>query len=213
MDDTFGTVAIGWRWLLICLASAATFIVLPNRSDAHPHASIKMETAFIMNDVHAITALRLEWTLDDEYSATIAERDVERFAATSIQNLKEYGYFVDLRVDGAQARGGDPVEYASERRNGNLVLSFTLPLLSSVSVQAHTVALSIYDPTYFIDMYHGSGDAVTFSGLTSANCSAELTQPQPSQNLVDFAAALDRAETAPAFLGRSFAEVITITCH
>jgi len=202
-----------WRLHFIWLMSAIGIIALAGDGNAHPHVSIKLLTTIVLDDNSAIDSLRLEWMFDDEYSATIADRDLNGFAATSMKNLKDYGYFVDLRVDGARTKSGDPVNYTSEKRGRSIVLSFTLPLLSSVNAKAHSVTLSIYDPTYYIDMYHESPSAVTFAGDSTAECDAELQQQQPPQNLVDFAAALDRSETAPAFLGRSFADVITITCH
>ncbi|MEM9122097.1 MAG: DUF1007 family protein [Pseudomonadota bacterium] len=67
--------------------------------------------------------------------------------------------------------------------------------------------------TYFYVTYFKVPPTVTLGEGAPEGCYADILEPNPTEELLNFAAAIDRMETGPNGLGRHFAETVTLRCQ
>jgi ABC-type uncharacterized transport system substrate-binding protein len=79
-----------------------------------------------------------------------------------VESLKAYGYFTRATIDGRKAELGDPSSYTLDMRDEALQLRFTLPVIGAVP--ARNIALSIYDPSYYVALSPAGADAARLEG-------------------------------------------------
>jgi ABC-type uncharacterized transport system substrate-binding protein len=186
-------------------------------ANAHPHVWIDLRSKVVFDDRGRISALKIDWVFDEFYSAYAMEtvprqRGPERDAALAalargnLDNLAEYGYFVDLRVDGGRV----PTRPAKDGRNvwdgRRLTMSFTLPLRESVDPRTARVEFAVYDPSYYIEILYLKGDPVGLVNAGGTGCVARVVQPNLNAEATNLAGTLGRDETATATLGRLFSD-------
>ncbi|MCB9946610.1 MAG: DUF1007 family protein [Rhodospirillaceae bacterium] len=208
------------RWAAI----AALAVAVPAAPAAgHPHGWIDVQSTVVFDGAGRITALSLDWLFDDIYSVFILDglpadgeargAALREIARQDLENLREYGYFTDLRVDGARVETGMVDEFDTGLRDERLWLRFTVPLQTPVDPRADAVTFAVYDPTYFLEVLHVEETPVILAGAGTAGCSARVRQPAPTLEAIGLAASLDRSESAGDTLGEVFAQWVTITCE
>lgn len=190
---------------------------------AHPHGWIDVQSTVVFDGEGRITALRLDWLFDDIYSVFVLDeiadagqaRDeaLRAIARRDLENLREYGYFTDLRIDGTRVETGPVEQYDIGMREERLWLRFTVPLPAPVDPRAHGVTFAVYDPTYFLEVLHVEGTPVILAGVGAEGCESRLRQPQPTLEAIGLAASLDQTQSAGDTLGEVFAEWVTVTCE
>ncbi len=133
---------------------------------AHPHAFVDTRVTFTVEGGR-VAAVHVQWILDEMYGTTMRD-DVdtnhdgvldagEKAAAaeTWATNLSEYGYFT--RVGPAHSLDA-PVSAVTdfvvdETEDGHMTVRFTVPLPAAAGdASAQPLAVSIYDPDYYLSM-------------------------------------------------------------
>lgn len=198
--------------LLACAASAAL---------AHPHSWIDVQSKLLFSPDGSLVAIEQQWTFDELYTSYVVEemaggktaskQVVAQFAAKVIANLEPYGYFMDVRADGKAVRLARIRQYESELRGQRLWLRFVAPLAAPVDPMRQATTLSVYDPTYFIEMQHENDTAVNL-GAAPAPCHAVLQRPKPGADSLARAFALDKDARPDETLGRQFAQTVVLAC-
>lgn len=186
---------------------------------AHPHAWIDVRTTIILNG-DRMQAIEEEW-LFDEFHTVFALSAVKGrtdkaslldLARRNLANLKPYGYFTEVTVNGSRAETGTVETFDSAMRGKRLWLRFVLPVALPPSLKSKPVLVSIYDPTYYIEMLHQEGEPIYFRGDNSDKCLGNIRPPKPTMREIARASALDRSATADTSLGRVFAQKVILTC-
>lgn len=160
------------------------FAVAAPAARAHPHVWITSISTFIFENGR-IVALDYEWRFDELYGALLVEefdrnRD-RRFDAAETKviqekafaNLKEFNYFTALRA-GAEpitVAGVENFSVAVEKRIA--VYRFRLLLPRPIDPIREAVALSVYDPSFYIEILFDKDDPVRFAG-TAQPCGFEI---------------------------------------
>jgi ABC-type uncharacterized transport system substrate-binding protein len=139
-------------------------------AQAHPHVWITSISELMYAPDGSVTGVRHAWTFDDMFS-TYALQGIESkkkgvytheelapLAQTNVESLKEFGYFTFAKADGKKAKFEEPVDYFLEYKDGLLVLHFTLPL--KTPVKPKTLAVEVFDPTFFVDFKLADKDPV-----------------------------------------------------
>ena len=201
------------------------FLMVPGSAvQAHPHAWIDMRTAPVFDAQGRITALRVDWLFDEIYSLFSTEAfdddgdglpDAERLhelVAGSMERLAPFGYFTELRAGDARPGHDTVVDYSAEMQGERLLMRFTLPLSEAVDPRAAPFSYAVYDPTFYIQILHQQDNPVAFEGAAPAGCGFDLRPPDPDEELVAFAAALDQTQSGGDGLGAHFAEWVSVTC-
>lgn len=169
------------RRTVLTLCGAAFVALVPASVGAHPHIWISNVTTFVF-EAGMITALRMQWTFDDLFSAALiddfdADRDkslvgdeIEKLRLGAFDNLNEVNYFTDFR------RGGDLVKFAAARdfsaaiHDGLVVYTFTLALPEPVDPKQVPVAVSLYDSSFYVEVALDEHDPARFEGTAASGC-------------------------------------------
>lgn len=143
--------------VLILVVSAPTAI-------AHPHIWIDSRVEVVL-ERGVLRAVRPHWTFDAFFTqmitldfgqaqnGTFTPGQVEAIRSGAFQNLRHYGYFTVIRVDGREI----PVErvenfcaYLDEE--GNLVYQFDIPLDVDLRSRPRQLSVAMYDESFFTDI-------------------------------------------------------------
>lgn len=193
---------------------------------AHPHNWIALNSSFVLDGHARLIQIQQRWEFDIYYSMmTLADVlnehkseaiGLPKAAEAMIRNLKSYGYFSVLSLNGAAIDLGMPDDYSliKNERDGQIVLELemTFDLKDSLPIEHKTLAWQVYDPTYFIAMNHATENNIEIVGGNATECIKTLQFPEPSDELVDYAQSLDRSQKSIDGLGASFAETAFIKC-
>lgn len=168
-------------WVLF----AALFLI-PSWAQAHPHVWITNVTAYQFEG-GKLTGLRLTWTFDEMFSASIVlgfdrnkngrfePEELKRLQAEAFANLREYNYFLDIRLDDKPLKVTAVSDFTATIAKGIVTYAFTVPLPSPVDAKATKVTTSIADETYFVEVILDEHDPVRFQGIDSGACRFDVT--------------------------------------
>ncbi len=201
--------------MLICAAT--------RQADAHPHTFIDLKTTVVLNDQGGVIAIEQEWLFDEFYTQYALEgfatphegksQQLTELARINLDNLRPYDYFTELSVNGTKAKLGSVSEFETELRGGRIWMRFLLPIEKAINPKIERMRFSIFDPTYYTQMLHVKENPVTFRGAKQGGCVAKIIPPNPKQELVLFAAALDKGAEPDKSLGAHFAETVEVPCQ
>lgn len=211
--------------LRLWTAALAAAVVLEGApAAAHPHVWIDMRSAAVLDASGRVEAVRIEWLFDRFYSSfskedldgdrdgRVSDAEADRWARTAFDNIAEFGYFVELLIDGRGIRPRKAERPLGQWRDDRLFMSFLVRLDEPADPRRSAVGYLSYDPLFYIDIRHPEGGAVV-EGPGSEACRAEIGRSEPSPEVVASAAALDKDDTAPSGLGRLFADYVKVVCR
>ena len=155
--------------LILILATAG---ILP----AHPHVWIDSRVEVQLSG-NRIESVRASWTFDPMFTEMIvldhgrgtdgeySQAQVERIRRGAFDNLRHYGYFTHIEIDG-RAIEVDSVERFNARLNDEnfLEYSFEVPLQVPIDGGSTTLKVSMYDETFFTDIAYRED----YAGVTGA---------------------------------------------
>jgi ABC-type uncharacterized transport system substrate-binding protein len=213
------------RFLLRGLCALAVSVLMTGFAQAHPHVWITAKSELIYAPDGTLTGVRHAWTFDDMFS-TYALQGIESkakgvytreelapLAQTNVESLKEYAYFTFAKVGpkGSQKkeRFKDPVDYYLDYTNGALTLHFTLPL--RVPFKAETLAIEVFDPSYFIDFKLDEKDPVKLVGAP-LGCKLGIERPRDGSAQAQAMNEQTFLDGENANFGAMFANRITVDC-
>ena len=176
---------------LLALLAALLFSAPPG-AQAHPHIWIDAFVEVVF-DRGRVTALRINWTFDPFFTGMAAadfdadgnesldEVEAAKLAASSAENLKESGFFTHIWL------GGDPLDIAAAQdfdawmEDGRLNFAFTVAMPRPIDPAKTTLSISLYDPSYYIEINADPIDPLRFTG-GAAPCLANV-QPDPQRTI------------------------------
>jgi ABC-type uncharacterized transport system substrate-binding protein len=191
---------------------------------AHPHSFIDMNTTFVAKD-QKLVGLKMVWVMDEITSADLlydaqnAKSDSEvwkKLAAEVMANVLGQHYFTDVYRDGKPVKYLNlPTEYHLSRQGHQAVLEFVLPLAEPQPLAGKPFEISIYDPTYFVDMTYKDQTALHLPPEMAPQCKFSLMTPKPDSSLQAYALSLDKndAPSEDMALGQQFAQRVTLQCQ
>ena len=187
------------------LFAALLAALAPALALAHPHVTVEARAEILYDGQGNFIAIRHSWKFDEMYSAfasaglakdtdgkTSAEALAE-LAKVNIESLEEFGYFTVAKIGGKKALFSEPREYRVEDDGKLLTLHLVLPLKQPVP--GKTVALEIFDPSYYVAFEFAKGEAVKLEGAPQG---CKLTVRRPNDGVAS------RART----LGETFAQAL-----
>jgi ABC-type uncharacterized transport system substrate-binding protein len=200
-------------------------MLMATAAQAHPHVWITAKSELIYAPDGTLTGVRHAWTFDDMFS-TYALQGIESkakgvytreelapLAQTNVESLKEYAYFTFAKVGpkGSQKkeRFKDPVDYYLDYTGGTLTLHFTLPLRTPF--KAETLALEVFDPSYFIDFKLDEKDPVKLVGAPPS-CKLGIERPRDGSAQAQAMNEQTFLNGENANFGAMFANRITVDC-
>lgn len=149
--------------LLACLLGAPA-------AQAHPHVWIEATLGFVLEG-QKVAALEITWTFDDFYSelvredfdldgdGTLSQQELDALVGVSAANLMEYSFFTHLKIGEETPRIRAVREFYAELRDDGLILyRFRVPLAEPVDPRRTTLAVGLYDESYYVDILLPPGD-------------------------------------------------------
>ncbi len=193
---------------------------------AHPHSWINLKTEFILDDQGRLSGLTQHWEFDVYYSMmTYADmmneygdeqKGLVKLGKGMVNSLKNYAYFSNLELNGRLIQLGKPYDQALRisypKGQQTLALSMHFKLSKAQVIENKTLSLRVFDPSYYIDMRHYTDSQVIIHTKNATECSSSVTLPAPSDELVEYAASLDKTQKSTTDLGDKFAETVSIFC-
>lgn len=139
------------------------FIPLTGLS-AHAHIFVEQHLVLEMSG-DVIKGLRLDWTFDDMTSSLVAQdypsdrsgrfrpQDEKELRDSFFDGLGPRDFYIRLSWNKRSIGVPQPQEFRAFLRSGKLVYNFLLPL-NRAAKAGDLLEVSIYDETFFTDMYY-----------------------------------------------------------
>lgn len=156
---------------------------------AHPHVWVTAKAELVYAPDGKVTAVRHSWTFDAAYSAFVTQGldknndgkltpdELQDLAKVNTESLADFEYFTHLKANGARQAFEAPRDQAMAFENGAATLSFHLPLKKPAA--GKTVALEVYDPSFFVAFAMAEGDDAVKLANAPKGCATTLTRPKP----------------------------------
>jgi len=199
------------------------FIVISfTNSKSHPHMWIDLKSNILVNEKGLVTSVQQEWLFGD-FSSTILIEDMSKHPdgfnsglkeeiSNIFNNLYTYSYFTLVKKDGVKIKLGRVVKFDAEIRGKRVWVKFKLPFVNPVDLQKTHLTISIFDPTYYIEMLHFENTEVTFLGKKPNGCVTKIIPPSPSQEAVMLSKSANLDINPDTSIGKLFAEIIDVSC-
>jgi len=196
------------------------------QAKAHPHNWIDVVSIFVLDGQGKLQQLNQRWKFDPFYSLMTyadlmneygnAKTGLSETAESMVSNLKSYQYFSELYLDDVPVEIKVPFSSSlkayGDDADMRLVLEMGFKFTPALDIQSKSVALRVYDPTYFIAMNHKTAENIKVTAKERFACKTSLDIPSPSQEVIDYALSLDRFQTETGGLGIHFAETALVDC-
>jgi len=142
----------------------------------------------VLDAAGRVTAIEQQWLFDEFYTVVALDglktpaddkdpRLVE-LARVNLENLRPYGYFTEVRADGAKVTLGTVKEFETALRSGRLWLRFIVPLDRPLDPRKDLVNFSVFDPAYYIEILHLKDDVIAFQGTAANACYGRIMPPK-----------------------------------
>ncbi len=201
--------------------------LLPIHAYAHPHNWITLKTEFTLDERGQLTALLQHWKFDIYYSeirlADIKneyrdqQQGLDQVAKEMAKNLKNYNYFSELKINDQLIALTEPstrsLSTVFEKDQQQLILTMGFKLEEPWSIGNKTLSWRVFDPTYYIDMRHQKLSQILIHKSKDTECSTHIESPKLSEEMIKYAASLDRTQKNTQGLGDYFAEKVLIRCN
>jgi ABC-type uncharacterized transport system substrate-binding protein len=138
------------------LTALLAFLGAATAARAHPHVFVE-HTITVVVGSDGLEGVRFTWAFDEMFSSMIVltfDTDKDRtFSAAEVKtiegkhfgNLKDFNYFVQLRVNDRPVGVTAYKDFRVTLANGQAVYEFTVP----VKAAAGTLEVAVNDPTYY----------------------------------------------------------------
>lgn len=209
--------------------TVAAALLAPLPAAAHPHVWVTTKAELAYGADGALTGVRHAWTFDPGYSAFAAQGlgaagdgkatpdELAPLARENVESLAESGYFTRLKAGSRKLEFAEPREPRMSLADGQLTLSFLLPLKVPVQPGSSAVTLEVYDPTYFVSFSLAPGDDVVRLEGAPATCRTTVVRPKTEAASAAPSGALNEsffsALTAASDYGIQFANRIVVACR
>ena len=198
--------------------------LIPSMLQAHPHSFISLKTTPVVEQ-DKLTGLKMQWLMDEITSADLlydagdAAPDSpvwKKLAAEVMANVLGQHYFTEVWQQGRKVKfTALPPEYRLERVGHQAMLSFVLPFAKPQPLPGATLQFSTFDPTFFVDMKYDHETDASLPSALATHCRISVVTPKPSEEMLLFAAALDKEDAPPEdmALGQQFAQQVILQCQ
>lgn len=145
------------------LVSALIFVCLSQNGLSHPHVFVDAELTIVF-DEQGLAGFRQRWVFDEMFSSTMLSNfdknddcsldvhEVGEIKKGGFGNLRNYGYFTHILIDGNTFEVKYVTEFSAEVHDNRLLYTFFVPCHVAASKQLKQVTISLFDETYYTDV-------------------------------------------------------------
>ena len=166
-----------------------TLFIVPFFSFSHPHVFIDHRIEFVFND-KGLEGFKHEWIFDEMFSSTIiqefdlnadgefGEEEIKKLEKGAFSNLKEYDYFTDIKINGHEFKIQKVNSFYAEIDGGVMVYEFFIPCEVAAGEESQEVVISVFDPTYFVQVLLSTEDPFSFIDTSNVAFSCETFEDE-----------------------------------
>ena len=194
---------------------------------AHPHVFVNTQVDFRVSPDRELQALHVSWQydafttlylfdvldLDRDSDGKLNDEDRAAIVVAETEWPEGYDGDIHLAIDGELQSMGVPQNGAAEMVDGQIIVSFDLPLTASVDMSGKQASLRLYDPAYY---YAYSVAVVSDTQTHNTPCQATAFPFVPDKAAARTQralATLSREETPEqADIGAQFSDEVTLIC-
>jgi ABC-type uncharacterized transport system substrate-binding protein len=174
------------------LIALAAVVLSSGPALAHPHVWIDY-TVTVRFTPDGPDGVRVDWAFDEMISALIIQKyDTDRdgrFSAREIRaietehfvHLKEFSYFVDLKVDGIAVPVTQFKDFEARNVKGQLHYLFTVPIPRAVRKDG-VVDVNVVDPTFY-SAFTGTARPIVAEGASNHRVECDAVRDPKSKLL------------------------------
>lgn len=135
-------------------------VLLPATAQAHPHAFIEAELAFIFDD-QGLAGIHQKWHMDTMLTAEILDliqktdndpltgAEKKAIEQQSFKLLKGYNYFTHVRIDGKPFKVQWATDFKVTMSDRKMTYDFVVPCHVKADLQSHTIMAAVFDDTFY----------------------------------------------------------------
>ena len=174
------------RMKKVMILAICTLVCLPLPLKSHPHMWIDLQSEVVFGKDNQIAAISQHWLLGYFSSAALLEdaalhpdgvsAGLDKQVGDIINNLHEWNYFTHVMIDGEPASIDRVTGYKASIQDNRVRIEFTTSLAAPAELSVSAFSYSIYDPTYYIEMFHSENAVIGFSGHTGIECEGIITE-------------------------------------
>lgn len=218
-------IGVALRSIGLRFPAVALFLTLGTAASAHPHEWIDLRVDFKFDGEKRLIALEQSWLFDPFFSAYVIEElnaerpkrrivreQAQKMGAEMVSNLNKHNLLNEWHYRGEEISDLVGTFVSTQIKNRDqMELTFRIDLKEPVDLTAGQFEYRVFDPTYYIEILHADGFRPRLRGAPRG-CEATVIEPEPSEDLLIYAAELDRDENPEDGLGQHFAERVVIAC-
>ena len=212
------------RGIIISISFLVSCLMAPvSPVTAHPHMWIDLNSQVVIGNDGKAIAVYQEWLFDDFFSTALIEDAAKHSNGIQagltaevniiLEGLQAYNFFTLVTVNDeivpADGISGVDVEIRGQR----VWMSFTMQIAEPVDLKTQQFSYAVFDPTYYIEMFHLDDAVVSFSGNVPDGCSATIRQPNPSSEAIALSQSTTLDDDPNQMIGRLFAETVLVKCQ
>jgi len=168
---------------------------LPQVAVAHPHVFVEQRITVLLGPAGP-DALRIEWTFDELYSASLiadflenkkappTPKQVQAIEREAFANAAQVNYFLVLKLDDHPAKVGPHRDFAVDLDGPKLRYRFTVPLGAAGATR---LAVNSLDEEWFIDFFLAKTDPIRVNqaATPSSACGVAIEPQKTVLGMVD----------------------------
>jgi len=142
--------------LTLILAAFFAFFGFAKPATAHPHVWVDYYVD-VIGGAGGMTKIKFRWHFDDMFTSMVKEdfhvstlgpKEVETLRKGAFSNLKNYHYYIYLKIDGQDVEPQDVTDFGAALKGRSLEYTFTVPLTHA----AKKLEISLFDPEFYVDI-------------------------------------------------------------
>ncbi|MGE5515202.1 MAG: DUF1007 family protein [Bacteroidota bacterium] len=160
-------------------ATVTAAVLWLSSAQAHPHVFVETVTTFVING-GKVTEIRLHWTFDDFFSATLLgtfdKNGNAVFEPAEAKDLEQGAFlgsasgYVHVKVDGKEVKGLKPRGFSPSVADGRVAYDFTLPLARPIDPRATRLTVTAFESSYYVDLSPSKDNPVRMEGGGLEGC-------------------------------------------
>ena len=146
------------------VAAAILLIWIAGAASAHPHVFVYNHLTVVFDDM-GLAGFDIRWTFDEMFSqmfigdydknrnGDLEPMEIDQLKAGAFDNLKEFGYFTHIRVNGQPFAVRFVKNFRAEINKNKLIYRFFVPCHVQALETAKAVTIAIYDQTFYCSVF------------------------------------------------------------
>ena len=209
------------------LAAILLLLTAHAQALAHPHMFFTSTAQFLFDEQGRLAKIRAVFLVDElntlytfaelgvnqDGDESLSDEEVNKIAKNVVEGFGHYQFFTYLKDKDTPVALEKPSNVTVQLHQKRLGLVFLIPLKTPMVVKGKTLALQLYDPTYFTEI---SIDLPPMVVGKASGCSVAVTKPRSTEQSRQSQMLLSRLsrEEKPEIenVGVLFAETTRLTC-